>query len=65
VSDVNALIPAIESTQQRELGPQQVVADTLYGSDKNVLEAKALGVDLVAPALGKPKGDALGWRILS
>ena len=60
VSDVHALIPAIESTQQKGLGPQQVVADTLYGSDKNSLEAKALGVDLVAPALGKPQGDALG-----
>lgn len=60
VSDVHALIPAIESTQQRGLGPEQVVADTLYGSDKNSLEAAALGVDLVAPALGKPTGEKLG-----
>jgi len=60
VSDVNALVPAIESTQQRGLGPQQVVADTLYGSDKNLLEAAVLGVDLVAPAFGKPTGNALG-----
>lgn len=60
MSDVHALIPAIESTQQKGLCPQQVVADTLYGSDKNSLEAKALGVDLLAPALGKPQGDALG-----
>ena len=60
VSDVHGLIPAIESTQQRGLGPQQVVADTLYGSDKNSLEAAVLGVDLVAPALGKPTGEKLG-----
>jgi IS5 family transposase len=60
VSDVHALIPAIEATQKKGLGPQQVVADTLYGSDKNSLEAAVLGVDLVAPALGKPTGNALG-----
>jgi hypothetical protein len=65
VSDVHALIPAIESTQQRGLGPEQVVADTLYGSDKNSLEAAVLGVDLVAPALGKPTGNALGLEDFS
>ena len=53
VSDVHALIPAIESTQQRGLGPQQVVADTLYGSDKNIVEAAVLGVDLSRPGAGK------------
>jgi uncharacterized GH25 family protein len=32
-SDANALIPAIESAQKRDLGPEQLLADTLYGSD--------------------------------
>jgi hypothetical protein len=47
--DSNALIPAIEDTQKRDLGPDSVVADTLYGSDDNHQAAKTKQVDLIAP----------------
>jgi hypothetical protein len=53
-SDANALIPALESTQERGLGPQEVLADSLYGSDENCQGAKQIGVELVAPTMGKP-----------
>ena len=48
-SDANALMPAIESTEERGLKPEQVLADSLYGSDDNVKEAEEKGVELVAP----------------
>jgi hypothetical protein len=58
-SDAQALIPAIESTQKRGLGPDELEADTLYGSDGNYQGAKSMGVELVAPAKGKEKENAV------
>ena len=51
-SDANALIPAIEETAKRDLAPQELLADSLYGSDENVEKAKELGVELVSPTMG-------------
>jgi len=51
-SDTQALLPAIESTLVRGLGPAQVTADAAYGSDENIGEAADLGVEVVSPALG-------------
>lgn len=59
LSDAHAALPAIESVQERGLGPQQLLADTLYGSDQNVREAKVLGVELVTPTPGTTT-NALG-----
>ncbi len=50
--DVDALMPAIESTQERGLGPEQVLGDSLYGSDDNCEQAKELGVDVISPIMG-------------
>ena len=54
-SDVNAIIPAIDSTQKRDLGPQSVLADSLYGSDDNVQTAKGKAVEVVSPPMGSEK----------
>jgi len=54
-SDVNALIPAIESSKERGLAPEEVLGDTLYGSDENCQKAAKLGVKLVSPAKSKDK----------
>lgn len=54
-SDANALIPAIKSSKERGLDPEELLADTLYGSDENCRNAAKLGVELVAPAMGKNK----------
>ena len=59
ISDVHALIPAIESVQERDLGPQEVLADSLYGSDDNHTKTQELGVDLVAPCMGKSGDESL------
>jgi hypothetical protein len=42
VSDVHALIPALESTKERGLAPEEVLADSLYGSDENSEKARRL-----------------------
>ena len=51
-SDANALLPAIEDATRRELAPEELLADSLYGSDDNLEKAKDLGVDVVSPAMG-------------
>ncbi len=58
-SDANALIPAIESTQERDLGPRKVLADSLYGSDDNVQTAKDKGVEAISPPMGSEKEGTL------
>lgn len=62
VSDAHALIPAIESAKDRGLAPSEVLADSLYGSEKNIEKAKAMGTEVVAPVPGgegKGKSSAL------
>jgi hypothetical protein len=54
-SDANALSPAIESVKERELLPEKLLADSLYGSDENVQNAEENGVQLIAPTMGSPK----------
>jgi hypothetical protein len=51
-SDANALVPAIESAEDRGLKPEVLLADSLYGSDDNAEKAKEHGVELVAPVMG-------------
>jgi hypothetical protein len=60
-SDARALIPALESSQERGLAPTQVLADSLYGSDENTKKAAAMGVEVVAPAMGVEKEDSLSF----
>ena len=57
-SDAQALLPAIEATLEKDLAPEQVQADTLYGSDENCCEAEQLGVELISPAPGSEKREA-------
>jgi hypothetical protein len=47
--DSNALMPAIEDAQQRKLGPEKLLADTLYGGDDNLQKAKDAQVELISP----------------
>jgi len=54
-SDAHALVPALESTKDRGLCPQEVLADSLYGSDENCEAAKTMGVNLISPTMGSPK----------
>lgn len=54
-SDADALIPYLETAEQRGIKPNEIAADTLYGSDNNHESAKEKGVDLIAPTLDRQK----------
>lgn len=56
-SDAHALLPAIKDATQRELAPTELLADSLYGSDDNVEQAKELGVEVISPAMGTTSGN--------
>jgi len=58
-SDADALVPAIESTEKRNLKPSELTADSLYGSDDNCEQANGHDVELIAPTMGTPKDDKL------
>lgn len=55
--DANALIPAIEASQQLGLKPKTILADTLYGFDKNQQAAKQNNVEVIAPTAHGNKKD--------
>lgn len=49
--DQDALIPALSDTQERNVGPDLLLADTHYGSNECVKEASARGVELLSPVV--------------
>lgn len=57
--DAHATIPLIKSTEKVGLKPKAVVADTPYGSDENCEKAKAMGVEIVTPVMGKLAEDTV------
>jgi hypothetical protein len=63
--DSNALMPAIEDTQNRDLGPEKVLADTLYGSDDNLQNAKGAQVELISPTQKGGHTDNINLRHFS
>jgi len=48
-SDQNQLVPLLDQLQTSGLAPSELLADTGYGSGKNIVEAGKRGVLLVAP----------------
>ena len=57
--DSNALMPAVEDTQKRDLGPEKILADTLYGGDDNMQKAKDAQVDLISPSFKGGQKDGI------
>ncbi len=51
-SDAQTLLPAIKETRKRDMAPSDLLADSLYGSDDNVKQAKKQGVKFIAPVMG-------------
>lgn len=50
--DTYALLPAIESTKARDLGPKEVLCDKAYGGEDNCRAAREQGVEIVSPVMG-------------
>ena len=59
IGDVHAVIPALDSTKERELAPTELLADSLYGSDDNCERAQEMGVDVISPTMGTSKENTL------
>jgi hypothetical protein len=59
-SDADAPEEVREDLKQNALLPDEILADTSYGSDENVQASAADGVELVAPVPGKtPSGETM------
>ncbi len=58
-SDAHALIPALEATAERGLDAEEVLADSVYGSDENCEAAKTMGVEVVSPVMGSASEKGL------
>lgn len=56
--DGDAVEAILNTLEQTDLLPEELVADTLYCSDENVQRAEQRGVDLVGPVPGQTKDDA-------
>ena len=57
--DSKALELAIKDVQNRGQECKEILADTLYGSDENVENAKSCGIDLIAPVPGKSSANGI------
>ena len=52
IHDAHALQPAIDDTAQRDCCPDELLCDTLYGSEDNIQKAQEKGVTVIAPMPG-------------
>ena len=55
--DQDAVEPMLDQLESQGRKPQELVADTAYGSDHNVVAAEARGVDLQSPVGGKQPAE--------
>jgi len=51
-SDTEVPVPLIEALAEREIQPDELFADTIYGSGRNAIEAERRGTELVSPVAG-------------
>ena len=56
-SDAAAVVPMLDRLEAAGLLPEEMLADTIYGSDDNVQAAEERGVELVAPIPGRPPAN--------
>lgn len=57
-SDTDVTLPAIDSLAERNARPDELFADTLYGSGRNAFEAERRGTELVSPVAGPTPGES-------
>jgi hypothetical protein len=56
-SDERATVPTIEALAERDIQPDELVADTSYGSAKNCVAAERLGTEVVSPVGGSAPAE--------
>lgn len=63
IHDSKAIKPALDELDERDLLPEELSADTAYGSEANRDISKERGVDLISPVPGKkPEKDMTGFE---
>ncbi|GAG09825.1 unnamed protein product, partial [marine sediment metagenome] len=61
-SDQHATTVVLDDLESKGCKPETLLADTNYGSGRNIVDAAQRGVDLVSPSCGpKPKADEGGF----
>lgn len=56
-SDADALVPAVEMLEEKDLKPEKMLNDTAYCGGGNDVALRDKGVELVGPAPGREPGD--------
>ncbi len=51
-SDAHATVPTLEALADRDIQPEELIADTTYGSGSNAVEAERMGTELISPVGG-------------
>jgi hypothetical protein len=67
-SDAQATVPTLSALAARGLQPEELVADTTYGSAENAVEAERLGTELISPVSGSAatvEEEATADRVLT
>ena len=64
-SDAGSLKVVLEDLKEQGMLPQQMLADTSYGSDANAVLCEREGIDLVAPLPGKAPAEPLSADALT
>lgn len=57
-SDKHATVPVVEALAERNIQPDEMLADTTYGPTENVIACAKLGTELLTPVPGNEAGKA-------
>ena len=57
-SDTDVTVPLVDGLAERKVRPDELFADTAYGSGRNAFEASRRGTELVSPVAGSAPGNS-------
>ena len=57
-SDTDVSVPVVDGHAERKVRPDELFADTAYGSGRNAFEASRRGTELVSPVAGSAPGNS-------
>ena len=57
-SDTDVTVPLVDGLAERKVRPDELFADTAYGSGRNAFEASCRGTELVSPVAGSAPGNS-------
>ena len=62
-SDTDVSVPVVDGLAERKVRPDELFADTAYGSGRNAFEASRRGTELVSPVAGSAPGNSHEERV--